>query len=214
VSEPSVRVLHELQRALESVYRVAPGHDVRDFVIGPEARNRLGLQRAPREQLLLREAPGELEVGLFVDPATLAELERGLDEANLQDFLFAVEGVSHFLYVMVRAQSERPFSALELELQAEVDKYLLALLVAWAAERRPPEGLRARLFDHVRFADDLSAEERERYATAHQAADGYAASLEARYVRHRALDGLLGELRRFYRLGCAAKLDHIARQAA
>jgi hypothetical protein len=208
------RVLHELQQALEAVYRVEPGHDVRDFVIGPEARARLGLERAPREQLLLREGEGELEVALFVDPQTLAELERGLDEANLQDFLFAVEGVSHFLYVMVRAQSERPFSALELELQAEVDKYLLALLVSWAAQRRPPEGLRARLFGSVRFLDDLSGEERDRYQTAHQAADGYAASLETRFVKRRALGGLLGELRRFYRLGCAGKLDHIARQAA
>lgn len=208
------RVLRELQQALEIIYRVEPGPDVRDFVIDEQARDRFGVARAPREQLLLREGDGALEVGLFVDPQALAELERGLDEANLQDFLFAVEGVSHFLYVTVRAGAERPFSALELELQGEVDKYLLALLVAWAAERRPPEGLRARLFQRVRFLDDLSHEELDRYRTAHQAADGYAASLEARFVKRRALGALLGELRRFYRLGCAAKLDHIARQAA
>src|SRR5439155_25924487 len=123
----------------------------------------------------------------------------------------------HFLYVAVRAAVERPFSALELELQAEVDKYLLALLIAWATGQPPPEtssGLRARLFRDVRFLDDLSREERDRYHTAHAAAQEYAAGLEARYVRHRALADLLGELRRFYRLGCAEKLDHIARQAA
>jgi hypothetical protein len=33
-------------------------------------------------------------------------------------------------------------------------------------------------------------------------------------VRRRAVDDLLGEVRRFYRLDCAGKLDHIARRAA
>ena len=129
-------------------------------------------------------------------------------------FLVAVEGVSHFLYVMVRARAERPFSALELELQAEVDKYLLALLIAWAADRRGPEGLRERLFSRIRLHADLSDEEVERYKTANAMAGEYAASLEARFVRHRALGPLLDETRRFYRLGCAEKLDHIARKAA
>lgn len=212
-----MRVLAELQRALELAYRVAPGMDVRDFLIDEARRDAWRPARAPREQLLLREGADALEVGLFVDAATVRRLEPGLSDENLGEFLLAVEGVSHFLYVAVRAAAERPFSALELELQAEVDKYLLALLIAWATGQPPPEtssGLRVRLFRGVRFLDDLSVEERDRYRTAHAAAEEYAATLEVRYVRRRALADLLHELRRFYRLGCAEKLDHIARQAA
>jgi hypothetical protein len=205
-------LLREVQQALETAYRVEPGLDVRDYLITEAERARLGLERAPREQLLLRERPGELEVGLFVDERTLA---RGAD--SLEEFLLAVEGVSHFLYVMVRARAERPFSALELELQAEVDKYLLALLGAWGGRGEPAPvsaELRERLFTKVRFHSDLSPEERDRYATANAAADEYAASLEARFVRRHALAEMLDEMRRFYRLGCAEKLDHIARKAA
>jgi len=212
-----VKVLAELQRALELAYRVAPGMDVRDFVIDERARDSFLLHRTPREQLLLREARGELEVALYVDAATLARLEPGLSDDNLGEFVLAVEGVSHFLYVAVRAAVERPFSALELELQAEVDKYLLALLIAWATGAHPSSTssrLRERLFRRVRLLADLTDEERDRYRTAHAAADEYASQLESRFVERRALDGLLGELRRFYRLGCAEKLDHIARQAA
>ncbi|MSP62031.1 MAG: hypothetical protein EXR72_17205 [Myxococcales bacterium] len=208
------RVLVEVQQALESLYRVEPANDVRDYVITEEHRGALHLDRAPREQLLLREAPGELEIGLFIDQRALRRLEPGLDDANLGEFLLAVEGVSHFLYVMVRARAGRPFSGLELELQAEVDKFLLVLLIAWAAHRGPPERLserlRDRLFSRVRFHADLSDEERDRYTTANAAAFEYAASLETRYLRRHAIPDMLGEMRRFYRLGCADKLDLIA----
>ena len=64
--------------------------------------------RAPREQLLLREADGELAMALFVDAAALANLEQNdpaarLDDENFTDFCLAVEGVSHFVYVALRA---------------------------------------------------------------------------------------------------------------
>ena len=63
----------------------------------------------------------------------------------LQDFLLAVEGVSHFVYLVHRARQERPVSAVELELQAEVDKYLVALLVTWNQTGEPPPGFGHRL---------------------------------------------------------------------
>jgi hypothetical protein len=139
---------------------------------------------------------------------------RRLDESNLQDFLYAVEGVSHFVYLVHRARNERPVSAIELELQAEVDKYLVALLVTWNQLGEPPADLRARLFSQVTFAGDLPRHERERYELANSAADGYAASLEERFVQRRAVDDMLGEVRRFYRKGLAEKLELISQLAA
>ena len=124
------------------------------------------------------------------------------------------EGVSHFVYLAHRAQAERVVSAVELELQAEVDKYAVALLVGWDQTGAPPPDLRRRLFDRVQLLGDLSDEERSRYQLANQAANEYAASLEARYVRRGAIADMLAELRRFYLLGLSGKLDRIARRAA
>ena len=139
---------------------------------------------------------------------------RRLDAQNLQDFLLAVEGVSHFVYLVHRARQDRPVSAVELELQAEVDKYLVTLLVSWNQAGEPPSDLRERLFANIRFAGDLSREERERYELANSAADEYAASLEERFVRTHAVDDMLGEVRRFYRKGLAEKLEYITQLAA
>jgi len=123
-------VLRALQGGLESMYRVETDLDVCDFLVDGEARDDLHPERAPREQLLLKqEHDGDLQLGLFVDERTLENLamrdpRRRLDDSNLQDFLLAVEGVSHFVYLVHRARQARPVSAVELELQAEVETAL------------------------------------------------------------------------------------------
>jgi hypothetical protein len=213
-------VLRALQGGIESMYRVETDLDVCDFLVGGD-RAGWEVERTPREQLLIKQGDGEMQLGLFVDERTIENLTlndpgRRLDDDNLQDFLYAVEGVSHFVYLVHRARVDRPVSAVELELQAEVDKFLVALLVSWDQDpsRKPPEDLRRRLFGNIRFAGDLTREERERYELANSAADSYAASIEDRFVRIGAVDEMLAEARRFYRKGLAEKLEHITQLAA
>jgi hypothetical protein len=204
-------LLARLQLGLEALYRVETRLAIDAFVIDGDQRDRMRPARAPREQLLLREDDGELAMALFVDAAALANLERHdpsarLDDRNFGDFCLAVEGVSHFVYLALAAARHRPVSQLELELQAEVDKFVCCLLVAGVSR-----DLRRRLFDDVTYADDLSADEQERYRTANLQASRYAAALERRYAAETA--ALLGEVRRFYRMDLPDKLGRIAQLA-
>src|SRR5262249_52831984 len=120
------------------------------------------------------------------------------------------EGVSHFIYAVVCARAERPVTQLELELQAEVDKYVTCLL---HTELEVSPILRRRLFADCEYEPDLDSDERERYRAANDNAQRYAAWLEAEYVMPRRIPEMLAELRRFYRDGLAAKLARIARAA-
>jgi hypothetical protein len=221
-------VLRRLQRGLEALYRVDTQLDVRLFVVSAGERARaLGdgsTARRPREQLLITHHPtrpdaaGELAIGLYLDDTALENLEhndphRGLGEHNFADFCLAVEGVSHFIYVALCAAANRQVTALELELQAEVDKFVSCLLLDQGASLRPTE-LRARLYERFHLADDLDREERERYATANHQAHRYADALERRYPGPARLSEMLAELRHFYRFPLQAKLAHIARAAA
>ena len=97
--------------------------------------------------------------------------------------------------------------ALELELQAEVDKFVCCCCWSRAARHRRCAGA---LYGGVSFADDLDDDERERYRTANHEASRYAGALERRFAAR--TGALLAELRRFYRLGLADKLSHIARE--
>ncbi|HVU52793.1 MAG TPA: hypothetical protein VHL80_19060 [Polyangia bacterium] len=210
---PRASILSRLQRGLEILYRVETNLHVDAFVIDEEQRRRAGVARAPREQLLVREDAGELGMGLFVDRAALDNLERhdpsrGLSDANFSDFCVALEGVSHFVYLALCAAGHRRVSALELELQAEVDKFVCCVLIQGGAR-----DLRRRLYCDVLFLDDLDADERDRYRTANAEAARYAEALDRRFVREDRVTDMLGELRRFYRMGLDDKRGHIQRHA-
>ncbi|HWO19603.1 MAG TPA: hypothetical protein VNO30_12540 [Kofleriaceae bacterium] len=210
--------LARMQRGLEALYRLEAGVEIGDFVVGEAVRDRLEPRRRPREQLFALPVSGEeTQLALFVDPAALANLEardpsHRLDDTNLGDFLLALEGVSHFVYVCCCARTGRPVSQLELELQAEVDKYVACLLTR-SPEPAVSASLRRRLFGDVEYEPDLDHDEHARYRAANDNAHRYAAWLEATFVAPRRIPEMLAELRRFYREGLASKLATIARAA-
>jgi hypothetical protein len=214
-------VLRELQALLGRIYDVDFVHDVCDFLI----TDRRDLARwhdasaasGTPETLLVEEHEGGLDLALFLDAALLDRLARSaplesLHDDNLEDFCTALEGVSHFACVTWCAARGREVSVLGLEMQAEVDKYATAVLLA--GMQRGGElarGLHARLFEHVRFREDLASDARRVYVEANRYAARFCRRLEDRFLRRRTVrvDGMLGELRRFYRLGEAAKLRAI-----
>lgn len=211
----SGKTLARVQRGLEQLYRVDTGVEVEDFVIGHDVRDELAPARRPKEQLLVHEDQGEMSLALFIDPAVLANLAthdpaRALGDHNLGDFLLAVEGVSHFIYAVICARLDRPITQLELELQAEVDKYVTCLLVG-DPQASVSSTLRRRIFGDFEYEDDLDHDEHARYRAANDNAARYATYLEQSFVAPRRIPEMLGELRRFYRLGLAAKLATIAR---
>ena len=211
-------VLGRLQRGLEEMYRATTGVAIADFVLDDRAREEIGVARAPREQLLVApDDDGGVAIGLYVDADVLAHLDahdpaRALGDHNAQAFLYAVEGVSHFVYAVWCAQRERTVTALELELQAEVDKWVTCLLVA-DGEAATSAAWRRRLFGDCTYEPDLDDDERDRSRAANDNAAAYARWLEARYVAPRRIPELLAELRRFWRMPLAEKLSVTARAA-
>jgi len=171
--------------------------------------------RAAREKLLVREARDGLDLALYLDSAIVARLREDdpmdrLHDDNLADLWLALEGVSHFVYLVWNARYARKVTLLELELQAEVDKYVTtALLCARQCAGRVPGELHRRLFEEVRFDAALDARGLERYRSANAYASMYCSVLRDLYLRRPGREGMIPELRRFYRLGQSAKIDRI-----
>jgi hypothetical protein len=212
-------VLRGLQSLLARLYDVEPPYDVYDFLVTdrtacPEPDND---RRALDEELLLAEMPGGAGVALYLDPGLLRRLEAtnphdALTEENLADYCTALEGVSHFVYTTWRLDRDSPVSLLELETQAEVDKYAVTvfLLARQLGAASYPVQVHARLFDRVSFDARLEPEQYERYRTAHRCAANYCRRLESRFVNRGVarVEALVRELRGFYRLRHGAKLRH------
>jgi hypothetical protein len=213
-------VLRGMQSLLGRLYDVELQYDVDDFLVTDRdalrGRNPHNDQRALDEALLLAETSEGAAVSLYLDPALLERLEDAdplgsLTEGNLADYCTALEGVSHFVYTAWRLHRDAPVSLLELETQAEVDKYAATVfLVAQQQGGGYPVQVHPRLFDRVSFDARLEPQQYERYVTAHRCAAQYCRRLERRFVQRgeARTEALVRELRTFYRLGASAKLRH------
>jgi hypothetical protein len=204
-----LETLAGLQAELEGIYGVCAPR-VRDFVMGREGVQAVGGDLGSPELLLVREESGHVLVGLYVDEEVLG----GAAHGRLSSLACAAEGVSHFVYLTTRAAAGRQVSLLELEAQAEVDKFVLLLLRLWRRGRRGMSAaLRSRLFERVAYRNEVDGEELERYCTANTLGSGYARWLEGQFIEEANIDGLLRELRASYRLGAGEKLGYLGSRA-
>jgi hypothetical protein len=211
--------LRDLQCLLGTLYGIDLHADVRDYLV----TDRLALApwqaaaggRESDEELLIEEGDGEVGLALYLDAGLvgrLGALDPGelLCGRNFEDYCTAVEGISHLNYVAWSAARDRQVTLLELEMQAEVDKYVSARhLLARLPGVTAAGALRRRLFAGAGFDAGLPPASLQRYADAWALAARYCLSLEARFPPGVPDGAMLSELRRFFRWPRPAKVSHI-----
>jgi hypothetical protein len=212
-------LLRDLQKLLTTVYGTGIRADVLDYLVTDagwaRAVEKPAEARDIEEKLLLHESNGELGVALYLDATLLERLSAAdprvrLCGRNLADFCTVIEGISHLNYVAWCAARDQTVTLLELEMQAEIDKYIGARALLENQDDSDLGGrLLAELFDEPLFDDALSAEELERYRNACGFANRYCRSLESRFPTARFAPRMVRELRAFYRLPQPGKISHI-----
>jgi hypothetical protein len=205
---------------IERTYRLQTGlAELAPFVIGDRGYRRLYVAPADGQRIgcpdgqgartLVRETADGVTGCIYFPDAMIRQLEAyppqcGVREENLAPFATFVEEIDHLLVIAERSLERRPVSLFELELHANLSKYLV--LARFLAGRRPRMGDRQRfwlrhgLFDGVTFSDADPAV-RERYR-------------EAALWAVRLIDGLAAEdpaatveaLRRFHSADVPGKL--------
>lgn len=184
-----IALASRVQRALETLYRLERSADVHEFMAAAD--------EGERETLLVREHEDGMELSLRVPR---------LGGGQLDPICQIIEGVSHFVYLADRATRRREATQLELEVQAEVDKYVvLAASMAGFDEVRSKH-LREHLYERVSFVHAAESVEGERYRLANQCARRFTARLEREYVARARFGELHGELRAFFHMGQGDKL--------
>lgn len=214
-------ILRQLQDLIGGIYDVPLAHDVYDFLCTD--RRRLPDGHGPAdEQLIIAQQRDAVGVSLYLDPALLERLDRAdpikrLDAANVADYCTALEGVSHFVYFAFNAGHDKAVSLLELELQAEIDKYVAS---CWLMRRQFPERFPAELmrvlFERARIDPQLAGARAHLYRVASRYAERFCRRIERALRDGRSGEperAVLAELRRFYRLTDARKRAHIEKLA-
>jgi hypothetical protein len=185
-----------IQRGLETLYRLDRAADVDAFVTHAD--------EGEREALFVRESEDGLE--LLLRLPRLAPRAVDVDGAGLDPLCQIIEGVSHFVYLADRASQGREATQLELELQAEVDKYVILASSLRDFDEHTSRRLRERLYENIAYVHDAGTEEGERYRVANSCARRFTHRLERDYVVRARFFELQGELRRFFHMGQGEKL--------
>jgi hypothetical protein len=169
-------MLSSLQRHLTDIYQVELGYDVSDFLVtDPTLAKLLGgeaLIPDTDESVLLAQDGDGMALSVYLDRQMLGRLDRqnplqGLKASSLNDLWTVLEGISHFNYLVWSAGRDRPVTLLELEMQAEVDKFISTWLMAQDQDECEfANRLHGWLFGRVRFKPELSQVQHERYRTA------------------------------------------------
>jgi len=217
-------MLRDFQSLLSRIYGIDQNLDVYDFLVTDAAMlaklEEPHSARATEEKLLIHEQEDELGVLLYLNSELLQRLlakdpRQYLGRNNFADFCKVLEGISHFIYLAWNAAADKSVTLMEMEMQAEVDKYIGARLLLRQQSWCPlADSLFDRLFDDPCFDDRLDSTELARYRHASNYAGRYCLSLEKRFPDDKA--GLphfdwemIRDLRAFYRLPQPGKVSHI-----
>jgi hypothetical protein len=209
-------ILGEMQRCLTDFYGLELRYDVNDFLITDHVLAGVlgGAARPVEEELLISEKDGGAEVSLYLKQELVDRLQRNdpvaaLNHSNLADFWTAFEGVSHFTYFVFNACRNQCVTLLELELQAEVDKFVATSLFLQRQGETIPVNLHRWLFDLPKLHEQLTPAEQERYTCANHYAAKYCLRLAGQLDDDRRTERARRELRHFYRLPRQEKIGHI-----
>jgi hypothetical protein len=191
--------LRDTQRRLELLYGLEPAPDVALFTF-------LDPHNGP-EQVFVRETLDALELQLSL-PANL-----DVDAApHSDDHVSLLEGVSHFVHLAERSRTRLSTSHLELELQAEVDKFVLLWDRVTTQHPAVLSELHDWLFGRVTYLDEAGTVPGDRYRLANRLAARLCAKLVQRAQRATEFVAPLPFLRHFYRCGLSDKI-HLTQAA-
>ena len=119
-----MQVLDRLQGIIERTYDLENTHRVGEFLVTcPDFARSYGLEPgSPRgvERVLVDERAVDLGLSVYLDASVVDRLAEqdplsSLHDGNLDAFWTALEGVSHFVYLVWNARRSKPVTRLELE---------------------------------------------------------------------------------------------------
>ncbi|MFQ5963748.1 MAG: hypothetical protein ACE5KZ_05635 [Candidatus Scalinduaceae bacterium] len=217
-------LLEELQRKIEKTYALDTGiTNIYQFVIGDIGYSKFYAKEEIKtvinnnfsgSRVLIRDVGHKLRLSIYYPDGLIRILEnndprKSIHDDNIDACASFVEELDHFLFIAQNFKMNRPFSLLELELQANVTKYLV-LKYFIALQNKSiklsnfdKEYIRYHLF-YKRKYDIENVAERKRYEDARTFGMMY-----TKHIDRLSHEDRLRDLRQFCRMTCTSKIRHI-----
>lgn len=208
-----------LQQKIEQCYDITIPCNIDNFVCHDKAlmSEIAGAPFTETELLLVQQYENNLDLTLYLDERLQNSMfsysaDKEWSELEFADFCTVIEGVSHFVYVVWNAGFGKNVKPVELELQAEVDKFVFAASIGRLQKEQQLDRLMNRLFKKVRIVAKPGTQLHARYRMAHNLARYYCTWLTHQFDFINFNRELDAELARFYRMSAGAKFHHIRKK--
>ncbi|MCB0307829.1 MAG: hypothetical protein KDD48_00540 [Bdellovibrionales bacterium] len=158
-----------------------------------------------RPQVVLKEDEGELSLAVHLGSEIVDRVrEHGWSNLELHEFMTAAEEISHFLYLGYSATQDKQVSLLDVEVQAEIDKFLLALHYF-----PDDEEVITRLFERIHWREGLTKAEEWRYREANRLGLRMATWINQNVREGTMQSDTVEFLRLFYRMETTKRLSKV-----
>lgn len=174
---PAVRAaIRSMDRALKRLYNLEPGYRAENFLVSRPVNVKAAGNADFKGALYVRTNPwaesvADLSLAIYLSEPVVEELASFRSwrtslwsRAQIAAFTVAAEEISHFHYLLYHASRTRQVSQLELELQGDIDKFLLTYFANfWKVESSEEafDALFEQLFYRFRLSE-ISAPRNER----------------------------------------------------
>lgn len=213
-----MELIDQIQLQLESTYGIKTGEKASDYLINKQELLALiepaQVIHTPKELFLVNPQPQNetLEIALFLDPDLRENLQKNnpletLSKKNIADFCTMIEGISHFVYYVHKSCLQCDVTQLEMELQAEIDKFVFLSLVI-QKDQNQIYNILDLLFENYELHEDLTPTQIERYHTASNLAHRYCHELSKTMRLNNPIE-VLKKIRQFYPLSQEQKIRQI-----
>jgi hypothetical protein len=204
-----MKAVRLIDQAIKRLYQLSTPFHAEHFLMPKPLGSAL---KSPRAALYIApptEEEDTLSLGIYLNGEIQSELESfeswGTRWTASQTAAFgtAAEEVSHFNYLVHNAPVGRAVSHLELELQAEVDKFLLLFF----ADPQSFEELFEKCFEKFSWLPQLTAEQRTRYEEANRLAKAFLSKHAALFKKSETHEKCLRIFRAFYAMSLEGKVS-------
>ncbi|MEZ4705130.1 MAG: hypothetical protein R3A11_08110 [Bdellovibrionota bacterium] len=187
-----------LHRQLQFLYGWTSDLDIQSFLT-PHTSS------SASSSVLFRQNQEDVEISIVLRPKLFSLARRNnIPSMHLADFCELVEEISHFTYLTFCLQRQKRVSLLDLELQGEIDKYLLSSQ-GFASEKQ----LFERIFERSAYRQGMSIPMLHRYQLANHLGGKFIRKMGLHHGRGGFSSSLLQKLRWFYRRPSLEKWAHI-----
>lgn len=201
-------LVNTLQGELQQIYEIYTDEKISDYINSSSLLTKeYCAQSNINETVLLLERDDCIDISVIFNEHIIELLEHNkLSKFNLESFCYLLEGISHFLYLVHNCHHDKKVTMIEMELQAEIDKFIYLSMLNHSMDKND---LHALLFSDITYVSSLSTECKQRYETANFYAAKYTHYILRNFHASNINSSLKKELRRFYRMTLQDKMHHI-----